>query len=159
MPTLCFSKDFDASERRILTKTFKVNCADLKIDKHDITVALRKISRPDSHWLGSVINAAKDHFLVLANTQNVLSQSIFMLGHECVHIKQHRTGQLRTAKEGSFWNKDFYHNTYCNSKLFYERLPWEIEAHARQDKLFENALRVLNLDDASKICAEMQWAT
>lgn len=141
MPTLCFSEVFTAKEKTILTKTFKQNCRDLGLTDFDATIQVRK-ARLESAGCMTFIH---DCFLVILNSAGTLSDWIFTLGHELVHVRQYRTGQLRDDREtgGTYWGTTHVPALYCNSRKYYHMLPWEIEAHSLDGKLFENARRVL----------------
>lgn len=55
------------------------------------------------------------------------------LAHECVHIKQYVTGEM---KDTSDWNLVYFRKKlYDLKKDKYFDLPWEIEAYGREDGL------------------------
>lgn len=59
---------------------------------------------------------------------------LLALAHECVHIKQYITRELR---ETNVWNIHFFHGKmYDLKKIKYFDTPWEIEAYGREDGLF-----------------------
>jgi hypothetical protein len=61
--------------------------------------------------------------------------------HEMVHVKQWSTYQLTTA--GSFYWEGKRFHSIVGSKLSYQEyteLPWEAEAFARQDELYQEWL-------------------
>jgi hypothetical protein len=144
MPTICFSEDFTAEQRTILTKTFRQNCRDLGITDFDATIQLRKLDMPETSR-GAMCRVSDDFFLMVLNTAGSIRDAIFTLGHELVHVRQYRTGQLRDTDDGStYWGKTLVPAIYCQSQEYYYRLPWEVEAHGLQGNLFESAMQALN---------------
>lgn len=157
MTILCFSDAFSTFERRILRATAKVNCVDLGIDKADIIVDVRKLSMGPG-YRALIARTGRDHFSMILSESNTLAQSIFAVGHECVHIKQHLTGQMIDTGDGVLWQGQFIHESYCQSQYFYESLPWEIEARARQKPLYDSAMNKLSHDDVVAIMGELEEA-
>jgi hypothetical protein len=142
MPTICFSDDFTTKQKTILTKTFRQNCSDLGLTDFDATIQLRK-QKMDS--AGAMCRVDKDYFLMVFDAAEGLADAIFTLGHELVHVRQYRTGQLRDDNEtgGTYWGKTLVPALYCNSRKYYHTLPWEIEAHDLQENLFKRAMNRL----------------
>lgn len=145
MPTLCFSDDFTAKQRKTLTTTFRQNCRDLGLADFDATVQIRKQRLGADGPEGCVCHLADDCFVVVLNAAKTIRSWIFTIGHELVHVRQYRTGQLRDDKRtgGTFWKSIFVPEIFCNSRAYYSKLPWEIEAHSLQDDLFERAMEAL----------------
>lgn len=144
MPTLCFSDDFTTAQRITLTKTFKQNCSDLGIADYDATVQVRRVSLPE-HCEGAV-RRLPDCYMIILNTAKSIRDWAFTLGHELVHVRQYRTGQLRDDDEtgDTYWENTLVPSLYCNSQQYYHLLPWEIEAHDIQENLFERAMKALD---------------
>jgi hypothetical protein len=143
MPTICFSDDFTTKQKIILTKTFRQNCSDLGLTDFDATIQLHKQKMESA---GAMCRVGKDYFLMVFDATEGLVDAIFTLGHELVHVRQYRTGQLRDDDEtgGTYWGKTFVPAVRCNSRKYYSTLPWEIEAHNLDGNLFERAMKRLN---------------
>lgn len=63
------------------------------------------------------------------NTKRLLKT----LGHECVHVKQYATGELRDIEIGvTRWKSRKINDT----KLAYHKHPWEIEAAGNEENLW-----------------------
>ena len=154
MPTLRFHDRFDATERRILTRTFRQNCRDLGITNRDASIDVRKVKLNRKHSLGAITHPAPGLFIMILNRENDLMRSIFALGHEMVHFDQHTRGDMRDdpVTQTTFWKGEAFPAWLTRSPEHYERLPWEIEAHAKQDALMDNAMRCLPLDERRFVC-------
>jgi hypothetical protein len=145
MPTLCFSNDFTAKQKTILTKTFKQNCRDLGLTDFDATIQMRALPLGHPDRAGFMTRLADDCYTVVVNANCGLRDWIFTLGHEAVHVRQYRTGQLRDDLDGggTYWGDRLVPRLYCQAQENYHKLPWEIEAHGLHDKLMESAMEVL----------------
>ncbi len=138
---LCFDDNFDNMTRSILSKTFKSNCRDIGIAQHDIVVEMRRGDLNEA--LGLVTRLSPDRFLTVLNGHNTLAESIFATGHEMVHVHQHIRGDLVHVDGGVRWQGQFFPRGICMASVFYDNLPWEIEASKRDGRLFDSAIRTL----------------
>jgi hypothetical protein len=141
MPTICFSDDFTSKQKLMLTRTFRQNCKDLGIADYDATIQVRKFTKAPE-FKAAILHMGENSFGVLLNTRNDARDSILSLGHEMVHVKQYRNGELRDdhKRGGAYWNDQYIPAVYCRSEQFYNSLPWEIEAHGIQQTLYESAM-------------------
>ena len=76
----------------------------------------------------------KDNFIIALN-QDVLNdkQELFsVICHECVHIKQHVTGEYKQI-DGK--NVIFKNKKYSTKNINYLDLPWEVEAYELEEEL------------------------
>jgi hypothetical protein len=111
----------------------------------DSSVDLRKA--PLGKVEGLCSKGARDHQVIVVNSDRTLLASIFTLGHETVHVKQYLTGQLREDQGGILWQgKHYYPHWMASNPANYLRLPWEAEAFAKQDYLYRLAVRSLSRD-------------
>lgn len=75
-------------------------------------------------------------FTININPANPECHSIQSLAHEMVHVRQYVSGQLRQVDGTMYWNDSLIDM----KKIRYYDLPWEIEAHALEEDLFEDYL-------------------
>lgn len=156
MPTLCFDGNFNATERRILSKTFRKNCRDLGIADHDATIELRRLPIGPAGRLGCISKFAPDRYVVLLNTLNCMMENIFALGHETVHLHQYVRGDMvdSQASQEVIWKGQRFRATPLALEMNYERLPWEIEAASKHHKLLSSAGAVLDADERRSVLKE-----
>lgn len=170
MPTILFDSSFKKAERIILSKTFRSNCRDLGITKCDATIATRKVPmghpRTDEngnqeYCLGGINKLANDHFVMGINGDSYrLKRAIWCLGHEMVHFHQCIRGDMDDLKRrggGTVWKGQFYPDFIALNPTFYHSLPWEREAHAKQEMLFHNAMRCLDPMEQTMVDDSWQW--
>lgn len=154
MPTLRFADDFSSTERKILMRTFHRNCRDLGITKYDASIDIRRTFMPNPTTLGAISHIERDRYIVMLNTQNDLMRSIFAIGHELVHFDQHERGDMRDYPDLDItvWKGKSYPAWVTQSKEHYDSLPWEIEAAAKHEQLFDSAMRCLPYDERAIVC-------
>ncbi len=63
------------------------------------------------------------------------SEMLMTLAHEMVHVKQYARGELKDTYEGFRFCK-WMGKRYNWNKTHYYDLPWEIEAHGREEGMF-----------------------
>lgn len=153
MPTLCFDHNFSKIEKRILSKTFHQNCRDLGISKVDASIELRRIPMESEKHLGCVIHlhpVDAKRFIMLLNNALDIRHNVFVLGHEMVHVHQHMRGDMLDLHDTQevIWKGKRFPAAVCENRLFYEHLPWEKEAFAKQDGLLQSAIRCLDREEA-----------
>lgn len=141
--TILFSDEFTKHERVLLTKTFKANVENLGIalEKFDVLFHKRDIGKPRA--LGSMSRLGDGLFSFTLNDANSIADSIFATGHETVHVRQYIRGEIRDDDYGVYWHNYYIPALFCTNSLYYNLLPWEIEAHALQYRLYEKALAAL----------------
>jgi len=152
MTTLCISDNFDKMERIILSKTFKANCKFLGIEKYDCSVNLNKWAySPDERKEGRMLRLPEEgNFLIDLNSIGFhLVKAISVLGHEMIHVSQYLRGDMADDLEGDIteWKGERWPAFLAHTKSFYEKVPWEKEAHGNQMKLFVNAIDSISRDD------------
>lgn len=69
-------------------------------------------------------------------------ESIKVLSHELIHLKQYYTKKLILSKTEAIWDGTIY-SEYQISELKYEDRPWEMEAFAKQRELQNKIEKVL----------------
>jgi hypothetical protein len=138
--TIAFSDAFTAKEKAVLTKTFESNVESLGIALEKFHVTFDKMNPANQKVLGMMNRVSDNVFSFKLNEINELQESIFATGHETIHIRQYLHGLLRDNEFGCFWKNKFIPALYCVLPLFYTALPWEIEAHGLDQRIYEKAL-------------------
>jgi hypothetical protein len=97
-------------------------------------------------------NHPHHEFTISLDSSYKLGEMLRTLAHECVHVKQYATGELRYT--------NCYHVQKWKNKMFntgtgnYWELPWEIEANGREKGLFIMWVEENNYAGRYKWC---QW--
>ena len=66
-------------------------------------------------------------------------QSINVLSHELIHLKQYYNKELMIIKDSIYWKNELI-NIFSIS---YKNRPWEIEAYADQKNIERDMLKIL----------------
>lgn len=149
MATIVLDDHFKKDERIILTKTFRQNCRDLKIDKHDFVAHIRRVDLGSCSRYARVAHPEPAFFAVEMNDRGFnLFDATSSLGHELIHVRQHLYGHMRNTfdPDGVIWKGKFWPAEKCMDRSIYEDLPWEKEAFGAQGMLHLRALRKLHDD-------------
>jgi hypothetical protein len=73
--------------------------------------------------------------VIESHNRGTLYDYISFLAHECVHMKQYVTGELKTNGRKELWHgKDF-------TDVPYKKQPWEIEAWSSQHNLAKDFIK------------------
>lgn len=147
MATIGLDDHFTKNDRIILTRTFRQNCRDLGIDKHDFVIHVRRVDLGGEHHYARVAYPAPNFFAAEMNCNGFnLFDATSCLGHELVHVRQHLHGDLQDCDgpEGLIWKGKFWPADIVLDKKNYRNLPWEKEAFGLQGKLHLLALRELH---------------
>lgn len=150
--TLLFSDDFTANEKQVLSETFKSNTESLGIALEGFSVLFHKGDIGRKECFGKMSQIGNRLFSFTLNVTNSIATSIFAVGHEVVHVRQYLYGQLRDDDGGAYWNNKYVPALYCLNPLYYKILPWEVEAHGLQERLYDKALEALfkSTDEATQ---------
>lgn len=153
MIKLVFSKDFSVTEKLILPVTMKSNIIELGLNDKDFVIMMdksdfRSSSRHAYHFdaLGVMMPIAPKVFYLAMNINNDTQDTIFASGHEMVHVEQYLNHKLYDDDDvniGTHWKGEFFPAEYCNDPDNYLSLPWEVEAHRKDQELFDKAMAVL----------------
>ncbi len=85
---------------------------------------------------GSCCYLSNNNFEIELGAHISLNHKLLTLAHECVHVKQYVTKQLKTMYVGKntvdIWQGKRYRN------MHYDEQPWEQEALDREEELFYN---------------------
>lgn len=79
-------------------------------------------------------------FCIAFNTGLGLGEAIITLAHECIHVAQYLSGDLRTVWEGESMVSRWKGTRVDESLVEYDDLPWEVEAYALQDEVVDSLL-------------------
>ena len=83
--------------------------------------------------VGSIGDDDENEFELRIDSSMNLAAILLALAHECVHIKQYVSREMRETND---WHLTFFKNKlYDTKKLKYFDFPWEIEAYGREDGL------------------------
>lgn len=159
MPVLLFSDDFSPSERRVYARVFSLTCRGLGIEKIDASVMMVKEDFSDTRLKGAVRCLTKDLFQLQVNSRNGEVEGTYAMVHETVHIKQFVTGQMSDHFFGVIWEGTFFPAEVSESPEYYERLPWEREAHSRTPALHLAAMNLLDDTDKKRLVRELDTIT
>lgn len=155
MIKLAFSKSYSIKEKLILQVTMKSNVIELGLDDKDFVIMMgksdfRSSSRhsfrfDEKSTLGVMTPIAPKVFYLAMNINNDTQDTIFASGHEMVHVEQYLNHKLYDddVNTGTHWKGKFFPAEYCNDPDNYLSLPWEIEAHGKDQELYDKAIDVL----------------
>lgn len=154
MIKLVFSKDYSIKEKLILSVTMKSNVIELGLNDKDFVIMMdkndfRSSSRHAYHFnekntLGVMMPIAPKVFYLAMNINNDTQDTIFASGHEMVHVEQYLNHKIYDADDtGTHWKGEFFPAEYCNDPDNYLSLPWEVEAHRKDQELYDKAIDVL----------------
>ena len=88
-----------------------------------------------------VVDSADAHFFtIVVNGDLGIGEAIITLAHECIHVAQYLSGDLRVKLEGDSMVTRWKGSRVDETLLAYEDLPWEIEAYGLQDELVDSLL-------------------
>lgn len=142
MKKLHFSDDFSKEEKDILSATLKSNMDTLKIKDISFQVELRKENMdPDLFGYMIPLSDHNDKFGISLNTKNDLLRTILTLGHEMIHVEQHLHHKLIITNTGIVWKDNFVPGFIATDMAYYRYLPWEIEAHTYDKRLYSIAMK------------------
>lgn len=145
--TLIFSDAFSNEEKSILSATIESNIETLYIDNIDFKVEIRKEDlNPDLFGYMIPLSDHNDHFGIAINSKNDLRRSIATLGHEMIHVEQHLHDRLVITDMGLIWKDSFIPSFIATDMAYYRFLPWEIEAHKYDKRLFSIAMEKVKID-------------
>ena len=112
------------------------------LPRHHITIEVlhRGLRREESYGYCSVSGSIYKPREFLIEIHNRLSEEDYVkvLLHELQHLLQHCRGDLRDKRGIRCWK-----GIDC-SGLDYDQMPWEQEAHQREQELYEEYLEHLN---------------
>lgn len=119
-----------------LLHTKSLKYVDLKVYSKVFPYGQRTSDFGNCTYIGKSEITGKKHFEILLNISCNRKTQRIILCHECVHITQFYTGQLRLDGTGQYfmWGKTMVDDDKCN----YYKLPWEKEAWKLQEKLYVN---------------------
>ena len=76
------------------------------------------------------------NFVFYINPKRSIETQLSTLGHECVHVKQYATDQMKELLRGPYTAR-FQKRLYIEEDIAYHKRPWEIEAYALENKLYK----------------------
>ena len=77
----------------------------------------------------------RNEVVIESHHRGTLYDYISYLAHECVHMKQYVTGELKTTGRKEIWHgKDF-------TNVPYKKQPWEVEAWSSQHSLAKDFIK------------------
>ncbi len=123
---LSFSKKSSKRLRDELSQAAYFFACQLEIDQSEVIVEINIDKNIEYAGLASCED--EDHFIIDINPDHC-EQTFVTLAHEMVHVAQWLRGDLDMVSRQ--WKGKRYDD--CP----YEQLPWEIEAHVQEKKLFE----------------------
>lgn len=129
------------TERLHRTLTVYIELADGLLDTEDL--------RGDCEWLDDGYRGKEFSIRVATGNGTDMHQILETLAHEMVHVKQFARGEmrdLRSVVDSINWNG----SRIDTSKIDYWDLPWEIEAHGREQGLFTRLC--VEYPDVAKFC-------
>lgn len=139
---LQFSNDFISKEKVVLSLTMESNLIELGIKDKEFVVCMFKNYDLGKNTLGVMTAIADKVFYVAVNAMNDIEEMIFATGHEFVHVEQYLSDKLADNKDGGVcWKGKCYTSKYSSDPAAYFSLPWEVEAHDKQEVLFKNAIK------------------
>lgn len=112
----------------------------------DLQINLKIVQRfDDPHLYGYVDfdEIPKPKNFDIALRQMHLLVMLRTLAHEIVHVRQHRTGELRYYSNGD----SNFHGKRYDKDLDYWECPWEIEAMGRERKLLKDYIVSINREE------------
>lgn len=143
---LYFSDDFSDEEKTIFTATMESNMEILKINNMDFNIELRKENmHHDRYGYMTPLSDTNDHFGIALNSKTDIRLHILTLGHELIHVEQHLRRKLIVTEIGLIWKDNFIPDFIATDMAYYRYLPWEIEAHKYDKRLFSIAIEKVNV--------------
>lgn len=90
----------------------------------------------------------RKYFTIQIRNEFEIMQSLIILSHEMVHLKQFAKGELTVCNKTGYdiWKKTKRIN---DTKKHYYDLPWEIEAHGREKGLVYQWAEIRGYDQSS----------
>jgi hypothetical protein len=154
MATVFFTEDFTKNEERILRKCAKTHTKSLGIHERDFAATIRKVKLPKRSIIGSMAQLENGQFLILLNSDGFnLFDASSALGHELVHIRQYLDGDIKDHRNHVTWKGTKIPRFICDSGMFYNDLPWEVEAFDLQPSLHQKALENLETREQFTVAA------
>lgn len=133
----------DRTETDFLTTIIHTGLHVLEIDSSYIIIA--KMPESMRNGLGDEYNMKA--FIIGNNKQYMIYvsdlnryEAITVLSHELIHLQQYRSGRLKLlGNKKILWEGI----EFIPSNLPYDQRPWEIEAHAMDDKIEKQIINIL----------------
>jgi len=119
---------------------------DVDTSKLGISLVFKKLSYYRGGYCRT-FGSTPNIFDIAVNSTNTIQQQLSTIAHECVHVKQYFTGELRQTLEFSRNGRAKHVRTWKGKKIVrcaYQKRPWEVEARKYQDKLSANVLNKIN---------------
>lgn len=110
-------------------------------DNITIKIRLSNSLRKDSGLLGWCTPNTLRDFEVAADTAQSIEKILKTIAHEMTHIKQFAKRELTNFQRTPKWHGEEVND----STVDYYDLPWEIEAHGREEGLYNCWLDTKNL--------------
>ena len=125
--TICDAVEFYAGH--LLTKRLK--------NKISLKINISKSNLPDNidgfcDWMDD--NKSPRDFEITVRPNLSKEETLTLIAHEMVHLKQHATNQLFDYARGTTCR--YNGKVYDRDKIDYWELPWEIEAYGRERGLY-----------------------
>lgn len=100
----------------------------------DLTVAVTVKSHLGNKWACCSSFTPRKFEIEIQPHKWVPSRLLKTLGHECVHIKQYATGEMKEIEHGvTMWKR----RKFNENEISYENQPWEIEASSNEWLLWQ----------------------
>lgn len=161
MTTINFSDDFSALEQRVFRQAAHAICRELGASNHDATISIMRctINAPVK---AAVTRTCQDQFLLVLNNTIAPDETVHTIGHELIHFHQYMRGDLvdrrDNGKTRTFWKGREYPDVSLARQTkdieAYLDQPWEQEAFAKHDDLYEAVVDQIALEDRSALMLE-----
>lgn len=133
---------FTSSEHRaeLLENAAKFYARHLNLERSRYTVCIKPTSglirRQQSY--GIAVPMDRRTIAVFLDSRMSIGRTLHTLAHEMVHVKQIARGQYKQISRGSRAPLRYWRGVRVIAR--YHKRPWEIEAHTRQDALYEQLI-------------------
>jgi hypothetical protein len=124
----------------IFTRALIFYCKELGIDSSNIIL----FTSPDLEVAGYCDNLGDTYLVNILEVQEENeAHPLSVLAHELVHVMQYETGLLEDLPNGlcRWKNKIYLDCSLYDCPILYENSPWEMQAFALQDRLYDKFLR------------------
>lgn len=119
-----------SKKREVITSLLQHFIELLKLDRSHVHVTVFSVvGYAKEHGAYGGINVDGKHVTIALDSALSRFQTILVLAHEMIHVKQVARGQLSYVNEQAHWmGRNLHH-------LPYDDRPWEIQAHAQMTTL------------------------
>mgnify|MGYP001375913067 CR=1 FL=1 len=77
-------------------------------------------------------------YTILLPPNHSVSNTVQICAHECVHLAQFVTGQLKVQDRIHYWLGQPFGTTEELFKYDHSQIPWEVEAESKEEELYHS---------------------